>query len=101
MFFSFAALFPDMQVLFMYIIPVKMKYLAIIDALFFLFSVISNPFPVNLLPIVAVLNFLVFCGGDLFRNMPAKASWKPLVEMLVEKFELKATVGKNVIRVSW
>jgi len=34
-------------------------------------------------------------------NMPAKASWKPLVEMLVEKFELKATVGKNVIRVSW
>jgi len=74
MFFSFAALFPDMQVLFMYIIPVKMKYLAIIDALFFLFSVISNPFPVNLLPIVAVLNFLVFCGGDLFRHMPAKAS---------------------------
>ena len=31
MFFSFAALFPDMQVLFLFFIPVKMKYLAIVD----------------------------------------------------------------------
>ena len=45
MFFSFAALFPDMQVLFMFFIPVKMKYLAIVDAAFFLFSVFSLPFP--------------------------------------------------------
>lgn len=74
MFFSFAALFPDMQVLFMYIIPIKMKYLAYIDAAFFLLSVITNPFPVNLLPLVAVLNFLIFCGGDLFRRMPSRQS---------------------------
>jgi hypothetical protein len=74
MFFSFAALFPDMQVLFMYIIPVKIKYLAIIDAIFFVIQIISNSFPVNLLPIVAVLNFFIFCGGDLFKNVPGKAS---------------------------
>ena len=42
MFFSFAALFPDMQVLFLFIIPVKMKYLALVDAAFFLFSVITT-----------------------------------------------------------
>ena len=74
MFFSFAALFPDMQVLFLFIIPVKMKYLALIDAAFFLFSVITTPFPENLLPVVAILNFLVFCGGDLKRMLPRKAS---------------------------
>lgn len=74
MFFSFAALFPDMQVLFMYLIPIKMKYLALVDAIFFLFAVISNPFPVNLLPVVAVLNFFIFCGGDLIRRMPSRAS---------------------------
>ena len=34
-------------------------------------------------------------------NMPKKASWKAIADMLVEKFELKASVGKNVIRVSW
>ena len=75
MFFSFAALFPDMQVLFMYIIPIKMKYLAIVDAVFFVLAVITNPFPVNLLPIVAVLNFFIFCGGDLLSHVrPNRAS---------------------------
>ena len=75
MFFSFAALFPDMQVLFMFLIPIKMKYLAIVDAVFFALAVITNPFPVNLLPVVAVLNFFLFCGGDLLgRVRPARAS---------------------------
>ena len=74
MFFSFAALFPDMQVLFMFFIPVKMKYLAIIDAAFFLFSVFRASFPENLLPLVAVLNFLIFCGGELRSFLPKKQS---------------------------
>jgi len=74
MFFSFAALFPDMTVLFMFIIPIKMKYLAIVDALFFLFSVLTTPFPLNLLPLVAIVNFLIFCGGDLLRMIPRKPS---------------------------
>lgn len=75
MFFSFAALFPDMQVLFMFLIPIKMKYLAIVDAVFFALAVITNPFPMNLLPVVAVLNFFLFCGGDLFNHIrPARAS---------------------------
>ena len=75
MFFSFAALFPDMQVLFMFLIPIKMKYLAIVDALFFALAVITSSFPENLLPVVAVLNFFLFCGGDLFNHVrPARAS---------------------------
>ena len=74
MFFSFAVLFPDMQVLFMFFIPVKMKYLAIIDAAFFLFSVFRASFPENLLPLVAVLNFLIFCGGELRSFLPRKQS---------------------------
>ena len=74
MFFSFAALFPDMQVLFLFIIPVKMKYLALVDAAFFLFSVITTPFPENLLPVIAILNFLIYCGGDLKRMLPRKPS---------------------------
>ena len=74
MFFSFAALFPDMQVLFMFIIPVKMKYLALVDAAFFLLSVFTTLFPENLLPVVAVLNFLIFCGGELKNLLPRRQS---------------------------
>ena len=74
MFFSFAALFPDMQVLFLFFIPVKMKYLALVDAAFFLLSVFTTSFPENLLPVVAVLNFLLFCGGELKGLLPRKQS---------------------------
>lgn len=74
MFFSFAALFPDLQVLLFFIIPIKMKYLALVDAAVFVWAVISLPFPINLVPIVAVINFFVFCGGDLIRKIPKKPS---------------------------
>ncbi len=65
MFFTFATLYPDMQVLLFFIIPIKMKWLAIVDAAFFLYSVVTSSFPINLLPVVAVLNYLIFCGGWL------------------------------------
>ena len=74
MFFSFAAMFPDMQVLLFFIIPVKMKWLALLDAAFFILGVVTTAFPVNLLPIVAVLNFFVFCGGELLRSLPRRPS---------------------------
>lgn len=74
MFFSFAAMFPDMQVLLFFIIPVKMKWLALLDAAFFILGVVTTVFPVNLLPIVAVLNFFVFCGGELLRSVPRRPS---------------------------
>ena len=71
MFFSFAVLFPNMQVLLFYIIPVKIKYLAYIDAALFVYSVFTTRFPANLLPVVAVVNFLIFCGGDLSVIFPS------------------------------
>lgn len=73
MFFSFAALFPNMEVLLFFLIPIKIKYMAYIDAAYFLLGVFTNSFPANLLPVVAVLNFLIFCGGDLFRRRPRRA----------------------------
>lgn len=74
MFFSFAVLYPDMQVLFLFFIPIKIKYLALVDAAFFLYSILTTPFPENLLPVVATLNFLIFCGGDLKALLPRKKS---------------------------
>ena len=67
MFFSFATLWPDMRLLLFFIIPVKIKWLALVNAVFFVIGIIVEPFPLNLLPIVAILNYLMFCGGDLWR----------------------------------
>ncbi len=74
MFFSFAALFPDMQVLLFYCIPIKIKYLAFLDAALFVVAVITTSFPLNLLPVVAVLNFFIFCGGQLWSKRPRRSS---------------------------
>ena len=58
-----------------FIIPVKVKWLAWVDAAFFAFGVISSLFqadlPGVLLPIIAILNFLVFFWpniSDAVRN---------------------------------
>ena len=64
MFFAFAMLYPDTQFLIMFIIPVKVKWLAWIDAAFFALAVLSSLFAMDLLgalrPVIALLNFFVF-----------------------------------------
>lgn len=75
MFFSFATLFPETQVLLFFIIPMKIKWLAYIDAAFFLYEIIVTPFPYNLIPVVAVLNYLLFCGGWLFQFLGKKRGY--------------------------
>ena len=66
MFLAFAVLFPDVQVLLFFIIPIKVKYLAYVDAALFVLGIVTTSFPLNLLPVVAVLNYLVYCGDWLF-----------------------------------
>ena len=74
MFFAYATLFPDQQVLLFFFTPIKMKYLALIDAAYFLLAVLTLPFPANLLPVVAVLNYFIFFGGTLVNLIPRKPS---------------------------
>ena len=69
MFFAFATLFPETRVLLFYIIPIKMKWLAIVDAAYFLYAIVSNIGAgygmMSFLPLVAILNYFLFCGDAL------------------------------------
>jgi hypothetical protein len=81
LFFAFAALYPDVQFLVFFVIPVKVKYLAMIDALYFIYPIIQAFLPAyggNILvggyykaaaleSVVSLLNFLIFFLGS--RNM--------------------------------
>lgn len=42
MFFAFAAMFPDMQVLFMWLIPIKIKWLAWFDGIYFAVTIFAG-----------------------------------------------------------
>jgi len=73
MFFAFAVLFPNHRVLLFFILPIKMKWLALISAGYFIYSILSDVFAGQLttafLPLVAMLNFIVICGEDLLTYM--------------------------------
>ncbi len=78
MFLAFATLWPEQQVLLFYIIPIKVKWLGILDAVLFGVSVVSSLLAGDvigaLVPVVAVGNYLLFCGGWLFDYLrPSRA----------------------------
>ena len=71
LFLAFAVLFPDVQVMLFFIIPIKMKWLAIIDGVYYALVVISSLAVGDwigvVLPIAALLNFLVFVWPEVKR----------------------------------
>ena len=69
LFLAFAVLYPDLQLMFMFIIPVKMKWLGILDGCLFLYEILSSAARGNwggvALPLVALLNFVVFVWPEI------------------------------------
>ena len=69
MLFAFATLFPDVQIRLFLIIPIKIKWLALFNAAFFLYEIVSSLATglvvAALLPVVAVLNYILICGDEL------------------------------------
>ena len=68
LFFAFATLYPDTQFLLFFIIPVKAKWLAWVDAAIFVWGIISSliwgPRLYALVPVVAILNYILFFWSD-------------------------------------
>ena len=74
LFFAFATLWPEQRVLLYFFIPVKIKWFAWLDAVLFAVSIVqyllAGRIGMALVPVVAMLNYLIFCGEwlfDLFR----------------------------------
>ncbi len=76
---AFATLYPDMRVMFFFIIPIRMKILGFIALGFELLNVLTGIyfFPANLLPLAAIANYCLFFGpmlGSFFRRERYKRS---------------------------
>jgi hypothetical protein len=69
MFFAFATLYPNTQFMLFFIIPVKAKWMAWVDAALFAGSVllylIQGQFLWALIPILAILNYFLFFSSDI------------------------------------
>ena len=62
-------LYPEVQVLLFFVIPVRVKWLAYLDGIFLLYQVLrmvgKHQYMMALLPILAILNYLIFFGDSL------------------------------------
>lgn len=72
MFFAYALSFPDAMVRIYFLIPIKMKWLALLDGLYFAAAVFRYArmglWGMALLPVIALLNFFIFFAPDFRRK---------------------------------
>ena len=68
---AFAWLYPDFKLFLYFILPIKIKYLAIIQWIGYALMLISGGWWTRLYVIASVLNFLLFFGADVFYRMRA------------------------------
>lgn len=68
LFFAYAMLWPNTQLLLFFIIPVKIKYLAWFSGAVCLVNFIFGLWPSRLAIVLSLVNFLLFFGGDFLRN---------------------------------
>ena len=71
-----AALFPDTEVLFMFLIPMKMKWLGIIDAVLLGWLFIIGNIASRVSLIFSLINFLIFFGPKLFDRIRYKMRYE-------------------------
>ncbi len=71
-FLAFAVIYPDLQVLLFFIIPIKVKWLGLIEGILLILVFIFGNIIVRAALIVCFLNFLLFFGNDLIRMIKQK-----------------------------
>jgi hypothetical protein len=65
-FLAFAYLFPDYQLFLFFILPLRIKWLALVTWLFYAYDFVSGGWAARLLILAAISNFLAFFGRDIY-----------------------------------
>lgn len=77
LFFAYAALYPDEEVLLFMILPIKMKYLAALDAALYLYQFIVGSASTRVTIVLCLLNVFLFLGGDIISTLRRESTyWK-------------------------
>ena len=91
-FLAFAVCYPDMQIMLYFIIPIRMKWLALVYAVLVLIEFFQNSWPGKAAIIASLLNFVIFflVTRDWKRISPAeltrKSEWRKRGESLNSRF---------------
>ena len=69
LFLAFAILNPNYPVRLFFLIPIPVKFLAIVDGLYLILRIIRESWPGRVAIAFSLLNLLLFFGGNLFRRL--------------------------------
>jgi hypothetical protein len=91
-FLAFARLFPDFTINLFFILPIKIKWLALLAWIGYAVELVSGSWMIRLLVIASVANYLVFFGREHYRDLKSgqrrrsyQASTKKANEALVHR----------------
>lgn len=77
LFFAYAAMYPDVEVLLFMILPVKMKVLALIDAALYTWQFIVGGASTRVTILLCLANVFLFLGGDIIGTIRRESHyWK-------------------------
>jgi len=68
-FLAFAWLYPDFQILLFFLLPVKMKWLALLTWILYALAFLFGDWPAKALVLAGVANFVIFFAPDILRRM--------------------------------
>lgn len=68
LFLAFARIYPDYELLLFFVIPVKMKYLAMLDWVLIIFTVLTGDMASKIIAIVSIMNYFLFFGRDILQR---------------------------------
>jgi ribosomal protein L37AE/L43A len=68
-FLAFARLYPDFEILLFFVLPVKVKWLALITWIGYGFAFVFGDWAGRLLVVAAVANFLLFFGAEILHSV--------------------------------
>ena len=68
-FLAFAYLFPDFQILLFFILPIKVKWIALFTWCLYVFQFATGDWLQRLLILASVLNFILFFGFDILQTI--------------------------------
>lgn len=68
-FLAFAFLFPDFVLYLFFILPVKIKWLALITWIFYGFMLVEGNWMERAAIVASIINFLIFFSGDIVRSI--------------------------------
>ena len=75
LFLAFAILNPDFQIMVFFLLPLKIKYLAIVNLVFYAIMMIMGDWATRLSILVSLLNIALFFGGDLINQVRTQSRY--------------------------